>query len=207
MRRADKLLIPKDDVNDFRGLASKVLEHCHQAGDNGPFDKDMLMSGILNAAGSLLKSSGVLVPGAGLVVDLCRWVGERVKLVKEGKEAAAKLDKQVGLASKNLKRRIGILKGCERVLAQLQADVDSGDLMNTVSDFHELLPDTLATLTRADQISNMAAAKGKGMKKNLQHFFGAKTVSQPLLNWMSSNWRRWYPYVHSACSCNRQRQK
>lgn len=164
-----------EDVRDF--LASKVREHCHHAGDNGPFDKELLISGILNAAGSLLKSSGLLVPGANLVVDLCHWVGERVTLVKEGKEAAAKLDKEVQRASKNLNGRIGILEDCQRALAQFAAENNVDDFEDRVFDFHELLPDTMATLTRAGQVSNMAGAKGKGIKKTLRRFFGAKTVS------------------------------
>jgi len=125
----------------------------------------MLISGILNAAGSLLNSSGVLVPGAGLVVDLCRWVGERVTLVKEGREAAAKLNEQVVLASKNLKRRICILEDCENALAQLQAHADIADLTDAVGDFHKLLPSTMAILTRAGQISNVVSSKGQGTKK------------------------------------------
>lgn len=175
--RAGDDMISDEDVSDLQGLASKVLEHCHRAGDNGPFDKDELINSILNAAGSLLKSSGVLVPGAGLVVDLCRWVGERVKLVKEGKEAAGKLDKEVQRAYKNLNGRIGILKDCERALAQFAAEINVDDFEDRVVDFHELLPDTMATLTRAGQVSNMAGTKGKGIKKTLRRFFGAKTVS------------------------------
>lgn len=173
---------PDEDIRDYQELAQKALEYCDHAGDNGPFEKNMLIAGIMNAAGSLLKSSGVLVPGAGLVVDLCRWVGERAKLVKEGQEAASTLNNDVRLALKNLKRRITILEDCECALTRLETDrVQFEDLEDAVNDFHDILPETCATLTRAGQISTMAATNGRGVKKILRHFFGAKTVSKAFL--------------------------
>ena len=173
--------ISTEDTDDFNEISRKLLAHCREAGDNGPFDKDALVAGIVGVAGSLLKSAGVLVPGAGLVVDLCRWVGERAKAVKEGQESAAKLDKEVVLASKNLRRRLGILEKCERAIATMVAKSETNaDLDDAINDFHDLLPGTWATLTRAGQVSNMAC-KGRGVKKNLRLFFGAKTVSACVL--------------------------
>ena len=171
-----------EDITDFNQMSQKLLAHCRDA--DGPFDNAVATKIIGELACSLLKSAGVLVPGAGLVVDLCLWVGERVNAIKESQESAAKLGKEVVLASKNLQRRMGILKKCDRALVKSKADTSSErdvDFEDAIADFYELLPGTWTTLTRAGQVVTKMPSQERGVMESLKLIFGAKTVSSSIV--------------------------
>ena len=139
----------------------------------------MLLKSIAAMAGSIFASAGVLLPGATIAVDLCKWVAERAMLVRGNRQAAEKLQAGIATAGKNLKRHFRTLKACEQVLKKLAANAvldedDVADFEEALEDLRVQLPAMWGTLTRAGQLSSIASRSGS--KKLLRQFCAAKNV-------------------------------
>ena len=77
------LLDPNEDLQDAAGL----LKICKDLGSSslGPFDKLELVKQVTNITASIMESASMLMPGAGVVIDLCKWFGERYQVMKKKK--------------------------------------------------------------------------------------------------------------------------
>lgn len=165
----------REDVLDAAGLYG-----CLKAfSDEGPFDKSQLTMHVLAAVGtSLVGSVGVLVPGAGVVVDLCKGFCERYLTMKQNVTEAESLQKQIHFGMKRFQDHVKrTLPNCEHIYSKMK-DVqhqDLEDFEDILTDFGTQIREMLSILTRANQL--LVIMDQSSAKKRLKQFFNAKSAS------------------------------
>jgi hypothetical protein len=192
-------VVAEEGANVAGKLHKAVMEECMGAMDDGFLDKtdltNTMMSSIAGAvggvAGSLLSSAGVLVPGASVVVDICKCVLARFKLLKKNQEAAKDLGDYLRVCRISFNANLKALTPYETFLQKMITNSVLDD--ETVQDWkdsldlvREYLPELWVVLVRAGRLTKINDEKN--WKKQLKTFCGAGNVS--LLCWLSrlSSW-------------------